>query len=69
MKQKYFTASQVAAMCGMTPDGVRKARQRGKFPHAKKIKNVDGIVWYRLTRHDVREFLLFEKDVALEEVE
>jgi len=69
MKQKYFTASQVARFCSMTPDGVRKARQRGKFPHAKKIKNVDGTVWFRLPRCDVKDYLLFEHDVSLEEVE
>ena len=66
---RYYTAKQVAALCGMTRDGVHKARRRGKFPHTKPVTKVDGTIWHRFTRHDVREFLLFEKGIELEEVE
>lgn len=69
MSGKLFTAKQVAALCGMTKDGIHKARRRSKFPNTKRVEQLDGSIEYHFTRHDVREFLLFEHDISLEEVE
>ncbi len=68
-RQKYFTVSQVAAMCGKTRAAIHKARRRGKFPHAKKVKQLSGQLEWRIPRCDVREYLLFEHDIDLKEVE
>ena len=68
-RQKYFTVSQVAAMCGKTRGAIHKAVKRRKFPHAKKVKQLSGQLEWRIPRCDVREYLLFEHDIDLKEVE
>jgi predicted type IV restriction endonuclease len=69
MEKRKYTVTQIAAMCGMTRDGIHKALRRGKFPHAKKVKQLDGQYMYEIPRHDVREYLLFEHDISLAEKE
>lgn len=66
---KRYTAKQVAKFASMTKDGIHKARRRGKFPNTKLVTLPDGRIEYHFTRHDVREFLLFERNVDLAEVE
>ena len=66
---RFYTVAQVAKLCGMTRDGVHKARRRGLFPSATQQTNLDGTMYYRITREDVRDYLLLEKNINLEEVE
>lgn len=63
--QRHFTATEVADLCDMTRDGIHKARRK-QFPNVKKDV-FSGM--YKFPRGDVREYLLTEHGIVLEEAE
>jgi len=66
MAAKKFKVSQVAILCSVTTDAIHQARRRGAFPHVK-FNEFSGM--YEIPRNDVREYLLTNHGMILEEAE